>query len=191
MNYIYPFILIFNYLLVSNNLNINYSPKSLMKYLNNKAGIEKPELEEFKISNFDDLGELNGKMFKINNDNSNNFKYIYIGRVFSCRAGGCTAGVSHPVVNDNSEYFDYFTIYDKETNIKHIKVFNYQATHGQEITAAGWLKQFLGYNGTYNLNVGKNIDAISGATISVYAITFDIENKTYILKQLANKKTGI
>lgn len=158
-----------------------------MKFLNKKAGIEQPVLEEFKTSNFIDLGELNGKIFILNNSNINNFKYVYIGRVNSCRAGGCTAGVSHPVVSDNSEYFDYFTVYDNNINIKYIKVYNYQATHGQEITATGWLKQFLDYNGSFNLNVGKNIDAISGATISVYAITFDIENVTYIINRLAKK----
>jgi len=34
------------------------------------------------------------------------------------------------------------------------------------------------------LQVEKNIDTISGATISVYAITCDVEIKTEILKQI-------
>lgn len=184
MTYIYPFILIFNYLLVSNNANINYSPKSLIKFLNKKAGIEQPVFEEIKNSVNSDLGELNGKLFKLTNNDAENYKYIYIGRVNTCRAGGCSAGSSIQSTNLSSEYFDYFIIYDQDVSIKYINIFNYQATHGQEITANGWLKQFFDYNGTSNLNIGKNIDAISGATISVYAITFDIENVTYNLKKL-------
>ncbi len=58
------------------------------------------------------------------------------------------------------------------------------ATHGQEITARGWLKQFIGYNGSESLKVDKNIDTISGATISVYAITSDIKLITCLLKSL-------
>jgi Na+-translocating ferredoxin:NAD+ oxidoreductase RnfG subunit len=62
-----------------------------------------------------------------------------------------------------------------------VKVFNYQATHGQEITAKSWLKQFIGYQGQKELKVNKDIDSISGATISTYAITEDINKRSAIL----------
>lgn len=55
------------------------------------------------------------------------------------------------------------------------------ATHGHEVSAKGWLKQFIGYNGNESLQVGKNVDAIIGATISVYGITRDIKEKTVLL----------
>ena len=54
------------------------------------------------------------------------------------------------------------------------------------MTAKGWLKQFTGYNGTSQLEVNKNVDAISGATVSVYAITDDVIAKTEILGKLEN-----
>jgi len=62
-----------------------------------------------------------------------------------------------------------------------VKVFNYQATHGHEITAKGWLKQFIGYTAKGNLNVGKTVDSISGATISVNGITSNIRMVTAVL----------
>lgn len=65
-----------------------------------------------------------------------------------------------------------------------VKVFNYQATHGQEVSAKGWLKQFIGFDGRKPLTVGKNIDAISGATISAYGITLDVQDKTTLLQEL-------
>jgi Na+-translocating ferredoxin:NAD+ oxidoreductase RnfG subunit len=87
-----------------------------------------------------------------------------------------------------SEYFDYFMIFDTIPKIKSVKVFNYAATHGQEVTAKGWLKQFIGYSGDSKLTVGKNVDAISGATVSVAGIVTDIEIKTSLLQSLVNEQ---
>ncbi|WP_234408600.1 FMN-binding protein [Marinilabilia salmonicolor] len=84
----------------------------------------------------------------------------------------------------NSEYFDYFILFDAEKSVQVVKVFNYQATHGYEITSRGWLKQFAGHDGSESLQVNKNIDAISGATISVQAITEDVQRQTSLLQRM-------
>lgn len=110
-------------------------------------------------------------------------QYAYSGRVNSCRAGGCSSGGVDGGA-DAFEYFDYFIIFDASISVLNVKVFNYQASHGQEITARGWLKQFRGYDGSRLMEVGKQIDAISGATISVNAITDDIKLRTKQLKAL-------
>jgi Na+-translocating ferredoxin:NAD+ oxidoreductase RnfG subunit len=104
--------------------------------------------------------------------------------VNSCRAGGCSISGNTPA-NMDSEYFDYYIFFDSAKTVKQVEVFNYQATHGYEITAKGWLKQFTGFSGKDSLVVNKDIDGISGATISVYAITSDVQEKTRMLK-LAN-----
>ena len=105
---------------------------------------------------------------------------VYIGRVNSCRTGGCSS--PQAVHKDNEyEFFDYFILFDPNGKAVSVRVFNYEATHGQEITIKGWLKQFYGYDGTKNLRVGKEIDSISGATISVYGIVNDIRLKTILL----------
>jgi len=164
---------------------INYQNKALQKELQ-KAGISDISIVH-ELHMADSVKQhyqfrLQGKYFEIKSDISQ-YKYIYTGRVNSCRAGGCSISVEIP--NDaKSEYFDYFILFDKNKTVRLVKVFNYQATHGQEITIRGWLKQFIGYDGSESLQVEKNIDAISGATISVYAITFDVEMKTEILKSL-------
>jgi len=122
-----------------------------------------------------------GKYFKYTGQNSSNpVQYLYTGRVNACRSGGC--GITSE--NDKAldfEYFDYFILFDSTVHILMVKIFNYQATHGQEITSKSWLKQFKGYQGKRGLQVGKQIDAISGATISVYGITNDIQLKTQSL----------
>lgn len=113
--------------------------------------------------------------------------YTYTGRVNSCRAGGCSADkiFTNP---GPSEYFDYFIVFDSTAKVMLVRVFNYAATHGHEITHKRWLAQFSGYQGNAPLEVGKQIDAISGATISVYGITGDIVDKTRLLKKLLHTK---
>lgn len=109
---------------------------------------------------------------------------VYTGRVHTCRAGGCSKpGVKSADFN-NSEFFDYYILFDKKLKVKSIKVYNYEATHGYEISVKGWLKQFIGYDGTSRLSVGKEVDAISGATISVNSITADIKDKTFIVNSV-------
>ena len=161
---------------------VNFQPKALVKALK-KSGIEScSAIIEMEITN-EALGEINGKYFQITSANTNAYRYIYIGRVNSCRAGGCSV-FNDPLKTGDSEYFDYYIIFDDKKTVQDIKVFNYQATYGYEVTAKGWLKQFVGFNGSGSLQVDKNIDAISGATISVYAITADVQDKTTLLKKL-------
>jgi len=65
-----------------------------------------------------------------------------------------------------------------------VKIYNYQASYGQEVTSSNWLKQFKNYTGKEELIVGRNIDAISGATISVDVAAFDIELRTNMLRKI-------
>lgn len=165
--------------------DVNYSHKSLFKEIEKVWGIDDPALKEIKIpDSIQRKNSILGKFFRIDaNQNVSQYNYIFIGRVNSCRAGGCS--ISNDLGHDsNSEYFDYFILFDESKTVQLVKVFNYQATHGQEVSAKGWLKQFVGFDGKKPLTVGKNIDAISGATISVYGITLDVEDKTALLKQL-------
>jgi len=114
--------------------------------------------------------------------------YIYIGRIYSCRAGGCSVDQEPEDLSNSSdedfEYFDYYTVFGVEMEVIKVKVYNYQATHGQAICSAGWLKQFIGYNGVQRLTYGKDIDGISGATISANAITYAVQESAQYLKLL-------
>lgn len=107
--------------------------------------------------------------------------WAFTRRVMSCRNGGCDGPVSMNEEVVLHEYFDYFALLNPEFSILEIKVYNYSATHGQEICSKAWLKQFKGYNGSKKLRYGKEIDAISGATISGRAITEDIATTVGLL----------
>lgn len=163
---------------------IKYRHKSIFKELKKVAQIENPVFNEINIpDSMNSQGYFQGKFFSVADKTGPGKVYLYIGRVNSCRAGGCSAPLS--LSEDiGPEYFDYFIILDSTCTIRGIRVFNYQATHGQGVTARGWLKQFVGFNGSYKLEAGKNIDSISGATVSVLGIISDIRQKTEMLKQV-------
>lgn len=159
---------------------LNYSDKSITKVLVKNGIEERSSFEEMSISDTIAMKDAQvGKFYstKVASESSG-IQYMYIGRVSSCRAGTCA------VHEDISEYFDYMMLFDQNKRVVQVKIFNYQATHGQEITAKSWLKQFIGYQGDKNLEVNKTIDSISGATISTHAITADINKTTKILQQL-------
>lgn len=173
------------------NLNAASFGQNEIEY-QNKRLVNK--LEKNGISGFSKLREIDhipegqseqsGKFFEVQNDvQGSSIKYVFVGRVNSCRAGGCcnTVEVSG---NGESEYFDYFVFFDSSKTVQLVEVYNYQATHGYEITAKGWLKQFIGFSGKDTLQVNKDIDGISGATISVFAITADVQEKTRLLKSI-------
>jgi len=166
--------------LAQTGMDINYKNKSLVKTLTKSGLTDISKVQEIILPDSLLSQPMKGKFFRIESENVSKYKYIYVGRVNSCRAGGCS--ISNNSSDDgNSEYFDYFMLFDKNKTVRLVQVFNYQATHGQEVTSRGWLKQFVGHDSSQKLRVNKNVDSISGATISVYVITNDVELKTKLL----------
>jgi len=125
-----------------------------------------------------------GLFYKVSQNN--NLKgYLYTGRVNTCRASGCDGGGQTRDTGETAqEYFDYCILFSANKQVLQVKVYEYAATHGHEITAKRWLQQFKGYDGSHILKAEKDIDGISGATISVYAITDDVNQKTRLLNSL-------
>lgn len=159
---------------------IDYKSNPLLKELKRYGINDFSELKEAKVRDERSLvNTIQGKFFVPSLADSP-ISYIYVGRVNSCRAGGCSSPAG-TLAGATSEYFDYFILFNRHKAVQQVRVFNYRATHGHEITARGWLRQFVGYNGSSKLQVNKNVDAIAGATISVHAITADIESKTDLL----------
>lgn len=99
---------------------------------------------------------------------------LYNGRVNSCRAGGCSVD-NEGKVSLAFEFFDYLLFTDNSGKVLRVKVYNYQATHGQEVMSRGWLNQFKGLITGEKLEFGRDIETISGATVSATAMTDDIQ----------------
>ena len=115
--------------------------------------------------------------------------YVYVTRVNSCRMGGCSIMPGNGAIE--FEYFDYYFMTDSSGEVLTVKIFNYQATHGHQVMSKGWLKQFIGCNGSQNLIYGKDIQAISGATVSAKTLIDDIKNAEEQIKRLFNDHVSI
>jgi hypothetical protein len=165
----------------------NFEDKTLRKELQKLSGVENPDWKEIVVpESLLAANPMQGKFLTLLNQNNDLQKYVYAGRVNGCREGGCSSPTGTMNI-DTPEFFDYLIVFDSKFAVQQVKVYNYQASHGQEVTNKGWLKQFQGYDGKKSLTVGKGIDAISGATISAYGITVDIQEKTRLLSQLVAK----
>lgn len=70
-----------------------------------------------------------------------------------------------------TDTFEYLVVFDLSLIIKKVNVLVYREDYGGEIGSNRWLRQFVGKARSTDLAVGKNIAAISGATISVYSMT--------------------
>ncbi len=115
--------------------------------------------------------------------------YLLIQKAKGCKQGGCnegtcTQGECLPFRDEiNYEEFIYSIIYSEDLEILNVSVIDYASEHGFEICNKSWLNQFQGGNGT-EVQYGKSIDAISGATVSAQSITSSIRQSAYFMMDL-------
>ena len=69
----------------------------------------------------------------------------------------------------------FLVILNNEGSILASEVIKYREAYGSEVGNKNWLAQFTYFNDTTDFKVGKNIDGISGATISVNSLSKGIQ----------------
>lgn len=175
----------------------------LLTSFTDKAGSEIPRKKIdktlsklFKSNNFDLVSMameapcFEGAIWLLVTQNGAAVAYVMVNRVESCRAGGCDA--SFEMNQQPNEFFDYFMVLSLKGEVLRVRIYNYQATRGHEVMSKGWLRQFSGVKPHQKLEVGNNIQAISGATISAKAITANIVSQAgclgdFLTKTMAEK----
>jgi len=122
----------------------------------------------------------NSHLFAVKNENKT-IAYMNINRVNACRIGGCSNGNNSGI--ERYDHFYYMALLDTNFTILKVKILDYQSEYGYEICGKNWLKQFNGKKGC-DTDYGKNIDAISGATVSGNALVSEIQMLHGLLSQL-------
>jgi len=84
--------------------------------------------------------------------------------------------------------FDYIVIFDKNLIIAKIKLMAYRESYGGEIGSLRWLKQFIGLTPTSSIVYNKNINGISGATISASSLTRSVNKLLKTMSILKEKQ---
>lgn len=132
---------------------------------------------EYRAVETDDLYAINHQVYTVHQGDSLS-GYSILSRGLGCKIGGCDKPSTTDTVT--FEQFYYMTAFDANKKVKRVRVLEYTSDHGYQIGGRGWLKQFE--NGDH-FTVGENIDAISGATISVKSITNGINTQVEILQK--------
>lgn len=103
---------------------------------------------------------------------------------FGCRIGGCAAASKGSI--QANETFDYIVIYDQNLLILKIDIANYTGEYGFEICRPKWLTQFIGK--TIGFELEKNIDGISGATVSASFLIEDLNALGKTIRSLVSSE---
>lgn len=119
---------------------------------------------------------VNNQVFLIKDTDSIS-GYSIITRALGCKLGGCDKPPKDSIA---FEHFYFLTAFDKNKRIKKVRVLEYTGDHGYQVANKGWLKQF---EDDKHFEVGKNIDGISGATVSVKSITSSINLQVDIIEK--------
>lgn len=72
------------------------------------------------------------------------------------------------------DIFDYVVLFEPDMHIKKTKILIYREDYGRQVGSQRWLKQFIGRKAGESLGYGKDIDGISGATISAKSMTLAV-----------------
>ena len=120
--------------------------------------------------------------------------YLLLRRGYGCQIGGCGTGSYGEGATCSAdgvtyETFDYVAYFDTSLQVLKMNVVDYPGDYGYEICSKNWLKQFIGYEGE-EIRYKKDIDGISGATISASSITSDIQEVHNYLEQLLNDNSA-
>lgn len=78
--------------------------------------------------------------------------------------------------------FDYYILFDSKGEILKVEILDYRENWGVEICNKRWLKKFEGIDIENYHSYNKKIDAISGATISVNSLKYNVLKISQALK---------
>ena len=81
----------------------------------------------------------------------------------------------------------FLVILNNEGNILASEVIKYREAYGSEVGNKNWLAQFAYFNDTTDFKVGKNVDGISGATISVNSLSKGIQKIAILFSLIKDK----
>ena len=82
----------------------------------------------------------------------------------------------------------FLTIFDKDHRVNTVEIIKYREDpYGSEVKNKNWCNQFKGYSDTSDYNIGRGIDGISGATLSVHSVTKGINKLSLIIRDIISK----
>jgi len=78
----------------------------------------------------------------------------------------------------------FLVLFDLKGNIISSHIVKYREQYGGAVKNKNWNDQFIGRNSESSFEIGKNIDSISGATISVNSVSKGIKKLALLIKEI-------
>lgn len=154
----------------------------------------KDEAEEFLRSFYSNHCELRFEKFVIPADVKNRVEksagqrfhndFVYVWKIFEGDKKISTAILDN--VNGKSLPITFLVIIDNEGKVITSEIIKYRESYGGQVTEENWLKQFKGKDENSSFQIGKEINSISGATISVNSVTRGIKKIVLLYKEVKN-----
>ena len=85
------------------------------------------------------------------------------------------------------EPIDFATFFDKHGKVTRVEVVAYREAYGEGIRSAGFRKQFIGRNANSGYTPRKDIDIVSGATISSKSMAVAVQRAAVLLDETVLK----
>ena len=84
------------------------------------------------------------------------------------------------------QLINYAVSFDQKGAVRDIEVLAYREAHGAEVRNAAWRQQFVGKTAAEPLQVGNDIDNISGATLSCTHLTDGVRKLARLVQASAH-----
>jgi len=78
-------------------------------------------------------------------------------------------------VTGKDQPITFLVAIDPDDRLKDVDILVYREPYGGEVAYEAWRRQFRGKSAADSVRVGREIRAISGATISVHAVTLGVK----------------
>jgi Na+-translocating ferredoxin:NAD+ oxidoreductase RnfG subunit len=82
----------------------------------------------------------------------------------------------------------FLVIFSPTGEIRKVEIIRYREPYGGAVGSRRWLDQFIGKSSENDFKVDRDIDTISGATISVNSVTRAVQKLALIVNQLITKE---
>jgi Na+-translocating ferredoxin:NAD+ oxidoreductase RnfG subunit len=82
----------------------------------------------------------------------------------------------------------FLVVLDSISRISNVEIVKYRESHGGQVREKNWLSQFIGKDENSGYKVGKDINSISGATISTHSVSKAVERIMLLDKHLRGQK---
>jgi Na+-translocating ferredoxin:NAD+ oxidoreductase RnfG subunit len=81
----------------------------------------------------------------------------------------------------------FLVILDEEEKVQKVEIIKYREQYGTGIKNENWLNQFINFNSSSDFTIGKDVQGISGATISANSISRGVKKIVKLFGKIKNE----